>query len=86
MDERVILQFEGQLQRASMEGFARHRAARLDLSLEVLTSDSGCLRLALTGQPDLIDAFEMALSLGPRDCLVLEVRRETNMSTERNEG
>jgi len=81
MDDRAILGFGGALVAASMDEFAQHRAARLALSLEVLASDSAHLRVALSGPADLIDAFEMALSLGPRDCLVREVWRETNDTT-----
>ena len=36
------------------------------------------MRLAVSGPVDLTDAFEMALSLGPADSLILEVRRNSN--------
>ncbi|MFN4098900.1 MAG: hypothetical protein ACK4GT_03910 [Pararhodobacter sp.] len=81
VDERVILVFGGTLIAASMEEFARHRAARLALGLTVLEAGDTRLRVALTGPPDLIDAFEIALSLGPGDCLIHEVWRETNDTT-----
>jgi len=78
MDERVILGFTGRLVPTSMTGFACHRARRLDVEIEVLDSSDDELRVAVRGQPDLIDAFEMALSLGPGDSLVLEVWRDSN--------
>lgn len=78
MSERAILGFSGQLEPASMDDFARHRAKRLALGLEILENTDQCLRVGLTGPGDLIDAFEMALSLGPRDSLVTEIWRETN--------
>jgi hypothetical protein len=77
MDGAVILRFEGQLGLGFAE-FARHRAARLALGMDVLGLNAGTARVAVWGQPDLVDAFEMAMSLGPGDCLVARVTRETN--------
>lgn len=78
MDQRVILGFGGRLQPDSMAEFAQHRATRLALGLEVLDCGPERLRVAVTGPEDLIDAFEMALSLGPKESLVRDVWRETN--------
>lgn len=77
-EETAVLRFDGQLREASFLEFAQHRAGRLSLGLAVLALSPGSARLAVSGPPDLVDAFEMALSLGPGDCLVLEVVRETN--------
>jgi acylphosphatase len=67
--------FEGQLNSASFTEFARHRAARLDLILAIQAHTDQSVRLSVDGQPDLIDMFEMAMSLGPQDCIVLDVTR-----------
>ena len=68
--------FSGQLNLTSFAEFARHRAARLDLLLELGEFRDAKAELSVTGKPDLIDMFEMAMSLGPHDCLVLDVARE----------
>lgn len=67
--------FTGQLDPASFADFARHRAARLNLALELGEFRERRARLAVTGSPDLVDMFEMAMSLGPHDCIVLDVIR-----------
>ena len=74
--EGVILTFSGTLATKSFLAFARHRAQRLDLALEILAQDNQAISLAVQGQPDLVDAFDMACSLGPHDCIVLDVVRE----------
>ncbi|WP_198174162.1 acylphosphatase [Mesorhizobium xinjiangense] len=87
--ESVIFKFSGRLDADSFIAFARHRATRLDLPLAVLTSDNGQVALAVGGQPDLVDAFDMACSLGPNDCIVLDVEREPApeaLLESRNEG
>jgi hypothetical protein len=67
--------FSGQLNPASFARFARHRAARLDLALELGEFRNAEARLSVDGDPDLIDMFEMAMSLGPHDCIVFDVAR-----------
>lgn len=67
--------FSGTLNPASFADCARHRAARLDLALELGELRGASARLSVTGDPDLIDMFEMAMSLGPHDCIVLDVAR-----------
>jgi hypothetical protein len=39
--------------------------------------------MRVSGQPDLVDAFEMAMSLGPEDCIVHDVIR---LDTDKPEG
>ena len=73
--ESVILTFSGGLTPDSFVAFARHRAARLDLPLAELSCSADAVALAVEGQTDLVDAFEMACSLGPHDCIVLDVER-----------
>jgi hypothetical protein len=55
--------------------FARHRARRLDLDIEMESCDAMSATLAVKGQEDLVDAFEMACSLGPYDCIILDIER-----------
>lgn len=68
--------FTGRFRPASFADFARHRAGRLELSLDALEAGPGSVTTAVAGPAALIDAFEMACSLGPIDCLVLDVTRE----------
>jgi hypothetical protein len=85
MSEQARFVFTGQLRADSFIEFARHRAARLGLRIDVgQISDQAVTVQALTvqaltvtvsGAAELVDAFEMACSLGPYDCLVLEVAR-----------
>ncbi len=37
--------------------------------------DAMSATLAVKGQEDLVDAFEMACSLGPYDCIILDIER-----------
>ncbi|TYC59007.1 hypothetical protein FMN50_08685 [Rhodobacterales bacterium] len=47
------------------------------MPLAILSSDETAISLAVEGQVDLVDAFEMACSLGPHDCIVLEAESST---------
>ncbi len=78
LTQTVTFSFSGDLPPASFAEFAHHRARRLSLALHWLDQTASLARLRITGQPDLVDAFEMALSLGPQDCLVREVTRIDN--------
>lgn len=78
----VRLSFEGRFVVSSFVDFAARRAARLDLDARVLRADDGVIALDVTGQRDLIDAFEMACSLGPLDCLVLDCRSTATAVSE----
>lgn len=75
MNEAVELTFAGRLRPDSFLDFARHRAQRLELNLTIDNVTDEAVRLCVRGQPDLIDAFEMACSLGPFDCIILDVVR-----------
>ena len=75
MTDTVILTFYGHLPPHSFGDFARHRAARLSLSLHLIDQQPTLSRMRVSGPTDLVDAFEMALSLGPQDCLVRDVGR-----------
>jgi hypothetical protein len=75
MRETVTFLFTGRFDTASFAEFARHRAARLSLDAELSDPRPDRMRVTVSGQPDLVDAFEMACSLGPIDCLVEDVVR-----------
>jgi len=75
MSERARFVFTGRLRTDSFVEFARHRAARLGLSIEVVQIGEVAITVNVSGSAELVDAFEMACSLGPYDCLVLEVAR-----------
>ncbi|MGP9789575.1 hypothetical protein [Roseinatronobacter sp. NSM] len=78
MNTTVTLEFLGDLPQASFAEFAAHRAARLSLSHTMIAQDAGRALVQLTGPEALVDAFEMALSLGPQTCVVRDVRRQEN--------
>lgn len=75
MGDTTTLRFEGDLPEASFAEFARHRAARLSIAHRLVAQDARSATIRLSGPPALLDAFEMALSLGPADCIVRDVRR-----------
>jgi hypothetical protein len=74
----VTWTFRGRLRPESFAAFARHRARRLSIRLEILAQDEREARMRAAGHTVLVDMFEMALSLGPADCVVTEVNREDN--------
>lgn len=76
MRQTATMVFTGSFQTARFVAFAEHRARRLDLGLRLGVLGAGAITMTVEGEPDLVDAFEMACSLGPIDCLVREVRRE----------
>lgn len=71
----ATLVFTGRFRPASFRAFAEHRARLLDLVASFPALDGDRIVVAVEGQHGFIDAFEMACSLGPIDCLVLEVER-----------
>lgn len=76
MRQTATMVFTGSFQPAQFASFAEHRARRLDLALRIGAVDVSAITVTVEGEPDLVDAFEMACSLGPIDCIVLDVRRE----------
>ncbi len=66
--------FEGILNAPSFQEFAEHRAGRLDLGLAIIAIGGGSATMVVEGHEALVDAFEMACSLGPADCIVRDVR------------
>ncbi|WP_315831211.1 hypothetical protein [Bradyrhizobium prioriisuperbiae] len=75
MQGATTIVFVGRFVAASFIEFVDHRARRLQLDAVVEAVSSDRIEVAVSGQRDLIDAFEMACSLGPIDCLVHDVAR-----------
>jgi hypothetical protein len=71
----VTFVFTGRFVPESFAAFVRHRVARLALAADPPEVGPARVRVTVAGQPDLVDAFEMACSLGPIDCLVEDVIR-----------
>jgi hypothetical protein len=68
----TTLVFIGRFQLASFAEFIRHRAARLSVDAGVRLAGLECFEVSVSGEENLVDAFEVACSLGPIDCLVLD--------------
>lgn len=83
--ETARLSFIGRLVPPSFAEFCNKRAERLDLRLSVRSATPDRVTVEVSGQPDLVDAFEMACSLGPLDCLVLDCDRTTIHSPSNGE-
>jgi hypothetical protein len=79
MHATVTLEFRGHLPSDSFADFANDRAAWLSLGHSITSQDGTRATIRLNGPEPLIDAFEMALSLGPADCIVLDVRRAAGL-------
>ena len=60
----TTLVFLGRLRPDSFADFVAHRAGRLALSHQVDALDADRAVVTVSGQSDLVDAFEMACSLG----------------------
>ena len=75
MQGATTIVFIGEFQPASFLEFIDHRAHRLQLDAVVEAVSTDRIEVTVSGQPDLVDAFEMACSLGPIDCLVRDVER-----------
>jgi hypothetical protein len=73
--EHARFVFKGTLQPRSFIEFAQHRAARLGLDLQLGQASTNAIAVNVSGAVELVDAFEMACSLGPFDCLVFDVVR-----------
>ncbi len=71
--ERIV--FTGRFEPVSFADFAAHRAARLTLDLAVEAAGRDRVVLSVGGEEALVDAFERACSLGPIDCLIMDVER-----------
>lgn len=75
MSLTVNLVFEEISTATASSVFARHRAGRLDIGIDVEACSESRVTVCVIGQEALVDMFEMACSLGPTDCIVRDVRR-----------
>jgi hypothetical protein len=80
MSESAKFVFSGRLRTDVFVEFARHRAARLELAIDIGDISDEAIALTVHGASDLVDAFEMACSLGPYECLVLDVTRHSGLA------
>ena len=71
----TVMTFTGRFRPASFRAFAEDRARLLALDAAWGEAAPDRMVVAIAGQRDFVDAFEMACSLGPMDCLVHEVER-----------
>ena len=76
--------FVGRFVPLSFAEFVHHRAHRLALSAGIDIIGPDRVEVSVTGEPDLVDAFEMACSLGPINCLVLDSFRPGGASNPVN--
>ena len=75
MTHAALLVFLGRFRCDSFRDFVRHRAERLALHVDIRTARQDRVEITVTGALELIEAFELACSLGPIDCLVLDHHR-----------
>jgi len=73
--------FKGSFRTKSFVEFARHRAERLGLDVQFGQAGVAVVAMDVSGAVELVDAFEMACSLGPLDCFVLDVVRHGGVAT-----
>jgi hypothetical protein len=75
MKDATTFVFVGRFEPESFVEFVHHRARRLALDVGVGGVSPDRVEVSVSGETDLIDAFEMACSLGPMECLVLDTFR-----------
>lgn len=75
MIDAVRFRFVGELDGTSFVEFAQHRARRLDIEIRVVEAGPDSAVFDVGGEPDLVDMFEMACSLGPLTSIVHDVER-----------
>jgi hypothetical protein len=75
MKDATTFVFVGRFEPGSFVEFVHHRARRLALRAGIGSTSQDRIEVSVSGEVDLIDAFELACSLGPIDCLVLDIFR-----------
>jgi hypothetical protein len=75
MKDATTFVFVGRFEPESFVEFVHHRARRLALRAGIGSTSQDRIEVSVSGEVDLIDAFELACSLGPIDCLVLDTSR-----------
>jgi len=86
MNQVATLVFHGRFRIDSFLEFVQHRAERLALRAGIGTVTSDRIEVSVAGDEELVDAFELACSLGPIDCLVLDHRRIRNIESRVSAG
>ncbi len=86
MRKATTLVFHGRLNTESFIEFARHRAVRLALQVAVRRATPNRIDISVAGDEALVDAFELACTLGPLDCLVLDHHRVSDIECQRQTG
>lgn len=75
MNQVATFVFHGRFRVESFLDFIRHRADRLALHAGIGMVTEDRIEVSVAGDEELLDAFELACSLGPIDCIVLDHRR-----------
>jgi hypothetical protein len=84
MNQVATLVFHGRFRVESFLDFVRHRADRLALHAGIGTVTADCIEVSVAGDEELLDAFELACSLGPIDCIVLDHCRIRTIESRAN--
>ena len=69
------LTINGEFPDTSMADWIIHRAALLDLAGGIRFQNTTCIKLTVSGEPVLVEAFQVACSLGHFDALVYSITR-----------
>ena len=77
---------QGQLAAPGFADWVCDRAARLDLTGWVRSDGPSAMTIVVAGPPTLVDAMEMACSLGPMDVLVERIERSEHPLDDSPEG
>ena len=80
-----VYDFTGAFHPESFIAFVSHRARRLDIAVTLLGCSPTRITVGVRGQPDLLDAFEMACSLGPADALVHDVIVQSSTDDQKDD-
>ncbi len=60
----------GDFEEVNFQKWIQHRADILDVDVKVKTASSSLMEISASGHPILIEAFEIACSLGPLESTV----------------
>ncbi|MEX3009679.1 acylphosphatase [Hoeflea sp. TYP-13] len=82
----TVLAIHGQLQKGDFPEFAGLYASRLNLSGRFSFVAENQIEIVLSGPPELIDMFEVACWLGPKETIVdrIDVRPSVPLNTPMN--
>jgi hypothetical protein len=83
MKDATTFVFVGRFEPGTFIEFVHHRAHRLALRAGIGGAARDRIEVSVSGEADLIDAFELACSLGPIDCLVVDIFRSQRSERDR---